>query len=93
MIYIQQKAILWTNSLELRVPVLPNIISAQFFLDAVALKPNLPSMSNKIRADDFYFSFGPGIRSLIQQLPLSIYLLNTFYYEKWKIQLGQWEKP
>ncbi|NLK45452.1 MAG: outer membrane protein assembly factor BamA [Treponema sp.] len=92
-IYSTKGDFLWTNSLELRVPVLPNIISAQFFLDAVALKPNLPSMSNKIRADDFYFSFGPGIRSLIQQLPLSIYLVNTFTMKNGRFNWGNGKNP
>ena len=92
-IYSTKGDFMWTNSLELRVPVLPNILSAQFFLDAVALKSERPSMSNRINIDDFYFSFGPGVRSLVQQLPLSIYLVNTFTMKGGKFSWGNGKTP
>ena len=65
----------------------------QFFLDAVALKSERPSMSNRINIDDFYFSFGPGVRSLVQQLPLSIYLVNTFTMKGGKFSWGNGKTP
>ncbi len=92
-IYSTKGDFMWTNSFELRVPVVPNIISAQFFLDAVALKDQKPSMRNRLNIDDFYFSFGPGVRSLIQQLPLSIYLVNTFTMKGGKFSWGNGKIP
>lgn len=92
-IYSTKGDFMWTNAFEIRVPVLPNMISAQFFLDAVALKDRKPSMSNKLNIDDFRFSFGPGIRSLIQQLPLSIYLVNTFTMKGGKFNWGNGKNP
>ena len=92
-IYSTKGDFMWTNSFELRVPVLPNIISAQFFLDAVALKDTRPSMTNILNMDDFYFSFGPGIRSLVQQLPLSIYLVNRFTMKGGKFSWGNGKNP
>ena len=92
-IYSTKGDFMWTNAFELRAPVVPNIISAQFFLDAVALKDGRPSMANKLNIDDFYFSFGPGIRSLIQQLPLSIYLVNTFTMKGGKFSWGNGKTP
>ena len=92
-IYSTKGDFMWTNSFEVRVPVLPNIISAQFFLDAVALKDTRPSFSNRLSMDDFYFSFGPGIRSLVQQLPLSIYLVNKFTMKGGKFSWGNGKNP
>lgn len=92
-IYSTKGDFMWTNSFELRIPVLPNIASAQFFLDAVALKDGDISMSNRLNIDDFYFSFGPGIRSLVQQLPLSIYLVNTFTMKGGKFSWGNGKTP
>jgi outer membrane protein insertion porin family len=43
--------------------------------------------------DDFYFSFGPGIRSLVQQLPLSIYLVNKFTMKGGKFSWGNGKNP
>ena len=92
-IYSTKGDFMWTNTFELRIPVVPNIASAQFFLDAVALKDEKPSFSNRLNMDDFYFSFGPGIRSLIQQLPLSIYLVNTFTMKGGKFSWGNGKNP
>lgn len=92
-IYSTKGDFMWTNSFELRVPVVPNIISAQFFLDAVALKNERPFVGNRLNMDDFYFSFGPGLRSLVQQLPLSIYLVNTFTMKGGKFSWGNGKIP
>ena len=92
-IYSNKGDFMWTNAFELRAPVVPNIISAQFFLDAVALKDQRLSMRNRLGIDDFYFSFGPGLRSLVPQLPLSIYIVNTFTMKDGKFSWGNGKYP
>ena len=60
-----------SNRLELRVPVVPGIVGIDGFWDAAVVKPRVQDISN-ISAEDFYFSFGPGIRFLLPQLPLHL---------------------
>ncbi|MBO5237042.1 MAG: outer membrane protein assembly factor BamA [Spirochaetaceae bacterium] len=74
---IRKKA-LWNNTLELRMPVAPGVLSLDFFFDAVALKDDLNDMVTNLSIDDFYFSFGPGIRFSLQQFPLRLLWANTF---------------
>lgn len=70
---------MWNTSLELRVPIVPNILGIDIFHDAVAVKPDFNSMVSDLSIQDFYFSFGPGIKMLIQQFPL--HLLFAFKYQ------------
>ena len=60
-----------SNRLELRVPVVPGIIGIDGFWDAAAVTSRLEDI-NSLSLNDFYFSFGPGIRVLIPQLPLHL---------------------
>ncbi|MBP5328574.1 MAG: outer membrane protein assembly factor BamA [Spirochaetaceae bacterium] len=76
--YANKGKVLWSNNLELRVPVVPNILSTDFFFDMAVVRPNLKSMFSTMSWKDVYFSFGPGVRSLMQQLPLRVMLANTF---------------
>lgn len=73
-----------SHALELRVPIVPNTFAADFFLDAVAVKKDIQSMSD-LSLNDYYFSYGPGIRFLIPQFPLRLMFANTF-----RIQDGKW---
>ncbi|ULQ59845.1 outer membrane protein assembly factor BamA [Brucepastera parasyntrophica] len=74
-----------SHSLELRMPLFPGVIALDFFMDAVAIKPTLQDMG-KLKIDDYYFSFGPGIRFSIPQFPLRLLFANTF-----RIQDGKFE--
>ena len=69
---------MWSNSLELRFPVAQNIIGVDAFFDAVAIKNDVKEMFTDLSIEDFYFSFGPGIRVLMPQLPL--HFLFAFKY-------------
>lgn len=60
-----------SNRLELRVPLVPGILGIDGFWDAATVKPRIQDISN-ISMNDFYFSFGPGIRFLLPQLPLHL---------------------
>ena len=67
-----------SNRLELRMPIVPNIIGVDFFYDAAAVKNSMNDMQN-LSIDDFYFSYGPGIRFLLPQFPL--HLLFAWKYK------------
>ncbi len=69
---------MWSNSLELRFPVAQNILGVDAFFDAVAIKSDVKTMFTDLSIEDFYFSFGPGIRVLMPQLPL--HFLFAFKY-------------
>ena len=58
-----------SNKLELRVPIVPNIIGINGFFDAVAVKKSFSELQN-LKIEDFYFSYGPGVRVLMPQMPL-----------------------
>lgn len=60
-----------SNRLELRMPIVPGIVGIDGFWDAAAVKPRLQDM-NSLNIENFYFSYGPGIRFLIPQLPLHL---------------------
>ena len=62
---------LFSNKLELRMPVVPGVIGIDAFWDAAAVKPRIQEAFN-YSIEDFYFSYGPGIRFLIPQLPLHL---------------------
>lgn len=71
--------------IELRMPVAPGILSADFFFDAVATKQDYSDLGS-LTLNDYYFSFGPGLRFSIPQFPLRLLFANTF-----RIQDGKFE--
>ncbi len=70
---------MWSSNIELRVPVVPGVLGVDLFHDVVTVKPTIGSMFTSLKLDDFYCSFGPGLKFLIPQLPL--HLLFTFRYK------------
>ena len=60
-----------SNRFELRMPIVPGIIGIDGFFDAAALKNTL-SEASSLSIEDFYFSYGPGIRFLVPQFPLHL---------------------
>jgi len=73
------------HSLELRVPVIPGTVALDWFLDGVAVKKDIKELST-LTLNDYYMSYGPGVRFLIPQFPLRLMFANTF-----RIQNGNWE--
>jgi outer membrane protein insertion porin family len=69
-----------SNRLELRIPLVPNVIGIDGFFDAAAVKSDVSSMFNSLSLSDFYYSVGPGIRFLLPQFPLHLLFANTFRY-------------
>ena len=87
---------MWNNAIELRMPLVPGVVSLDFFFDAVALKEDVKDMFSSLSIEDFYFSFGPGFRVSLQQFPLRILLANTFQIKdgavKWQNGTGpEWK--
>ena len=73
--------------LELRMPLAPGVIAADFYLDAVATKPELEDISS-LSLNDYYFSYGPSLRFSIPQFPLRLMFANTFRIQDGKFKWG-----
>ncbi|MEL3905847.1 MAG: outer membrane protein assembly factor BamA [Treponema sp.] len=63
--------------IEFRWPLAHGILSFDFFFDSAAIKKNLQDLKN-LSINDYYFSFGPGLRFVIPQFPLRLMFANTF---------------
>lgn len=90
--YVNGEA-LWNNTLELRMPVIPSILAVDLFADASMIKPKFQdTFTDFTNKDDWYFSFGPSLRFLIQQIPLRFLFASTFKIDDdglaWKDRLG-----
>lgn len=74
------KALL-NNTIELRFPVIPNIISLDGFFDASVIKDEPEDLFNDFsNLDDWYFSVGPSIRCCLQQFPLRLLFVSNFKF-------------
>ncbi|MEL3908715.1 MAG: outer membrane protein assembly factor BamA [Treponemataceae bacterium] len=62
---------------EFRMPLAPGILGFDFFFEAAAVKPTVESFKT-LNINDYYFSFGPGLRFLLPQFPLRLMFANTF---------------
>jgi outer membrane protein insertion porin family len=80
---------MWSSNLELRMPIATGIFALDFFADAVAIKENPKQMFESLTLDDFYFSFGPGLRFSIPQFPIRMLLANTFKFNNGQFE---WDK-
>ncbi len=69
---------LWHNSVELRVPIVPGVLSVDLFGDATTVKDEAKDLFTDLSYEDFYFSVGPGARFTIPQFPLRLLFANTF---------------
>ena len=74
---------MWSNIIELRVPVVPGILALDFFGDAAVITRE-PEQLQDISLSDFYCSTGPGIRFSIPQFPLRLLFANTFKFDEEK---------
>ena len=72
-----------SNRLELRMPLVPNMIGIDGFFDACAVKPTVADLFSDLTLQDFYFSFGPSVRFLLPQFPLSLVFAWRFTSEGW----------
>ncbi len=77
---INKGLVLLSNKLELRVPIVPGIIGVDGFFDFAAVKSSFNAIST-LNLNDFYFSFGPGVRFLVPQFPLHLLFAFKYKYE------------
>ena len=86
---------MWSNRIELRIPIFQGVIGLDGFFDAVAVTEEVEDLF-KLTLDDFYFSFGPGLRFLVPQFPLHLLFANKFrvidgqveWDDKWQFVLS-----
>lgn len=71
----------WSSFVEFRAPLAPGILSLDFFMDVVAIKENPQDLFTSLSLDDFFFSFGPGLRFSIPQFPLRLLWAWSFKYD------------
>ncbi|MBR1405190.1 MAG: outer membrane protein assembly factor BamA [Treponema sp.] len=69
---------LWSNIIELRMPIVPGVLALDIFGDAAVIQEEPEDLFNGLSLTDFYFSTGPGIRFTIPQFPLRLLFANTF---------------
>ena len=69
---------MWSNTVELRMPIIPGVLAFDFFGDAAVVKTTPTELFKDLELTDFYFSTGPGIRFTIPQFPLRLLFANTF---------------
>jgi len=87
---------MWSNIVELRMPIIPGVLALDWFGDAAVIKDSPNDLFNNLSIEDFYFSTGPGIRFTIPQFPLRLLFANTCRVEdsevkwdkKWKFVLS-----
>ncbi|WP_038095928.1 outer membrane protein assembly factor BamA [Treponema pedis] len=75
--YEERGNVMQNNWIEFRWPLAHGILSFDFFFDAVAVKKDIRDLKS-LHINDYYFSFGPGLRFSIQQFPLRLMFANTF---------------
>lgn len=76
---------LWDNWVELRMPVVPNILAFDWFFDAAAVKNTPYEMFNHLAAEDFRFGLGGGFRFAIPQFPFRLSLVKRFLVQDGEI--------
>ncbi|MDR0555174.1 MAG: outer membrane protein assembly factor BamA [Treponema sp.] len=69
---------LWENWAELRFPVVPSVLSLDFFFDAAAVKPTPKEFFTSFEMDDMLYSFGAGLRFTIPQFPFRFIFAKRF---------------
>ena len=77
--------------IEFRWPLAHGILSFDFFFDSAAVKQKLTDLKT-LTINDYYFSFGPGLRFVIPQFPLRLMFANTFKSENGKPVWGNGKK-
>jgi outer membrane protein insertion porin family len=78
---------LWNNKLELRMPLIEQLLWWDFFIDGAKLYRSMNQLPNLLQGTDFKFSMGAGIRFTNPQLPLGLYIAKRFTIDNnWNIQ-------
>jgi outer membrane protein insertion porin family len=87
---------LWENWAEIRQPIVPHILSWDWFFDAAAVKATPKAFFQNLTVEDMRFSFGGGFRFAIPQFPFRFLFAKRFKVVNGNIQLmhgplfGKW---
>lgn len=68
---------LWNNWLELRMPIVEQLVWFDMFFDAVALYDSVQQIGT-LGIDNMLFGFGAGFRFTLPQFPIRLYLAKRF---------------
>ena len=79
-------AVLWSNIVELRMPVVPGVLAIDIFMDAITLQNHITNMNMDI--ENWRFSFGPGLRFCLPQFPIRFLFSNTFKIKNGQVEWG-----
>lgn len=104
-LYDGHGTMVWENWLELRLPVVPQVLSIDGFLDAGAMKTengwldmtldSPTASSGNLNWNNFAFSTGFGARFVISQFPFRFYLAKRFVFDgssiTWKTDSGAFD--
>ncbi|MFP4113230.1 MAG: outer membrane protein assembly factor BamA [Spirochaetota bacterium] len=69
----------WNNWVELRTPIVEQLLWSELFFDAVAVWDE-PSQIGNLGISNMLFGFGGGIRFTIPQFPIRLYLAKRFRF-------------
>jgi outer membrane protein insertion porin family len=69
---------LWENWVELRIPIVPNMLAWDFFFDAAGVKNTPEAFFSSFSIEDMRFSYGGGFRFTIPQFPFRFSLAKKF---------------
>lgn len=81
---------LWDNTAQIKLPIVPRILSFDIFLDAVGAWQNSGGESSALdnwSGNDWRFGLGMGFRFANPQFPIGIYLVKRF---QWKNDVFTW---
>ncbi|WP_238580198.1 BamA/TamA family outer membrane protein, partial [Treponema endosymbiont of Eucomonympha sp.] len=83
---------LWSNYAEIRMPLVPGMLALDFFMDAITLHNKPADLFSCLSLNDFYFSFGHGLRFTLRNFPPRLLFANKFQLKEgavgWKKATG-----
>ena len=67
---------------------MPGVLAFDFFFDAVLMQSSITTLA-ETESDNFFFSFGPGLRFSIPQFPLRLLFTNVFRVRNGNVVWGE----
>ncbi|GHU21617.1 outer membrane protein assembly factor BamA [Spirochaetia bacterium] len=87
-VYHQKGLALWENWIELRIPLVRNMLAWDFFFDMAGIS-NPPDSLFSVFPNNMFFSYGGGLRFTIPQLPFRLSIAKRFQIQEGKVV---WQK-
>ena len=87
-IYNYRGRSLLNGNIEWRFPIVPNIIALDIFGDFATVQLTKTDSKMDYSLENWFFSFGPGIRFCLPQFPLRLLWCNTFQIKDHKVLWG-----